>query len=186
MLPVAADSGGLRVVGTVAVSVTEPAPAPTPAPARVTAPVPTGTPVPPVVVDTPPTAADPLEPTTAAPEPVIAPEPSPTYVPLSLLSERRWRNLAQQPDKVSKLIATFKIEPQSAPMAELVPPPMATPVQLKYVSPMDAIVAAQGQAPLSVTLDEGGGLSIWLILLLVLIALVTAGYSVRMYVIHRL
>ena len=38
---VAADSGGLRVVGKVAVSVTEPAPAPTPVPAKVTVPVPT-------------------------------------------------------------------------------------------------------------------------------------------------
>ena len=184
---VAGDSGGLRVVGTVAVSVTEPAPAPTPVPARVTAPVPTGTPVPPVVVDTPPTAVDPLELTTAAPETVIAPEPPPTYVPLWLLSERRWRNLAQQPDKVSKLIATFKIEPQSAPMAELMPPPMAPPpVPPKYVVPTDDIAAGNGPGPMWVASYDGGGLSIWLILLLVLISIATAGYTVRMYVIHRL
>jgi hypothetical protein len=180
---VAADSGGLRVVGKVAVSVTEPEPAPTPVPAKVTVPVPTSTPAPVAVVETvpPPVAPQPPE-----PQPVVAPEPSPTHVPLWLLSERRWRNLAQQPDKLSKLIATFRIEPQSAPMAELLPPPMATPVAPKYVVPMDDIAAGNGPGPMSVALDDGGGLSIWLILLLVLIALVTAGYSVRMFVIHRL
>ena len=178
---VAADSGGLRVVGKVAVSVTEPAPAPTPVPAKVTVPVPTSTPAPVTVVDTIPTPVVPPQ-----PQPVVAPEPSPTHVPLWLLSERRWRNLAQQPDKVSKLIATFKIEPQSAPMAELMPPPMKTPVPPKYVVPMDDIAAGNGPGPLWAASDDGGGLSIWLILLLVLIALVTAGYSVRMYVIHQL
>ena len=177
---VAADSGGLRVVGKVAVSVTEPAPAPTPVPAKVTVPVPTSTPAPVTVVDTIPT------PVVPPPPPVVATEPSPTHVPLWLLSERRWRNLAQQPDKVSKLIATFKIEPQSAPMAELMPPPMKTPVPPKYVVPMDDIAAGNGPGPLWAASDDGGGLSIWLILLLVLIALVTAGYSVRMYVIHQL
>ena len=178
---VAADSGGLRVVGKVAVSVTEPEPAPTPVPAKVTVPVPTSTPAPVAVVETvpPPVAPQP-------PEPVVAPEPSPTHVPLWLLSERRWRNLAQQPDKVSKLIATFRVEPQSAPMAELLPPPMATPVTPKYVVPMDDIAAGNGPGPMAVALDDSGGLSIWLIMLLVLIALVTAGYSVRMFVIHRL
>ena len=178
---VAADSGGLRVVGKVAVSVTEPAPAPMPVPAKVTVPVPTSTPAPVTVVDTIPTPVVPPQ-----PQPVVAPEPSPTHVPLWLLSERRWRNLAQQPDKVSKLIATFKIEPQSAPMAELLPPPIATPVPPRYVSPMDDIAAGSGPGPMWVASDDGGGLSIWLIMLLVLIALVTAGYSVRMYVIHRL
>ena len=177
---VAADSGGLRVVGKVAVSVTEPAPAPTPVPAKVTVPVPTSTPAPVTVVDTVPT------PVVPQPPPVVAPEPSPTYVPLSLLSERRWRNLAQQPDKVSKLIATFKIEPQSAPMAELMPPLMETPVPPKYVVPMDDIAAGNGPGPMSVALDDDGGLSIWLMVLLALIAMVTAGYAVRMYVIHRL
>ena len=180
---VAADSGGLRVVGKVAVSVTEPEPAPTPVPAKVTVPVPTSTPAPVAVVETvpPPVAPQPPE-----PEPVVAPEPSPTHVPLWLLSERRWRNLAQQPDKVSKLIATFRIEPQSAPMAETLPPPMTTPVPPKYVVPMDDIAAGNGPGPMAVALDDSGGLSIWLIMLLVLIALVTAGYSVRMFVIHRL
>ena len=177
---VAADSGGLRVVGKVAVSVTEPAPAPTPVPAKVTVPVPTSTPAPVTVVDTVPT------PVVPQPPPVVAPEPSPTYVPLSLLSERRWRNLAQQPDKVSKLIATFKIEPQSAPMAELLLPLMVTPVPPKYVTPMDDIAAGNGPGPMSVALDDDGGLSIWLMVLLALIAMVTAGYAVRMYVIHRL
>ena len=88
---------------------------------------------------------------------------------------------------MSKLIATFKIEPQFAPMAELMLPPMATtPVPPKYVVPMDDIAAGNGPGPMSVALDDGGGLSIWLILLLVLIAMVTAGYAARMYVIHRL
>ena len=180
---VAGDSDGLSVVGKVAVSVTEPEPAPTPAPVKVTAPVPISTPAPVVVVETvpPPVAPQPPE-----PQPVVAPEPSPTHVPLWLLSERRWRNLAQQPDKLSKLIATFKIEPQSAPMAELLLPLMVTPVPPKYVTPMDDIAAGNGPGPLWVASGESGGLSIWLIMLLVLIAMVTAGYAVRMYVIHRL
>jgi hypothetical protein len=180
---VAADSGGLRVVGKVAVSVTEPEPAPTPVPAKVTVPVPTSTPAPVAVVETVP---QPVAPEPPEPQPVVAPEPSPTHVPLWLLSERRWRNLAQQPDKLSKLIATFRIEPQSAPMAETLPPPMTTPVPPKYVVPMDDIAAGNGPGPMAVALDDSGGLSIWLIMLLVLIALVTAGYSVRMFVIHRL
>ena len=176
---VVADSDGLSVVGKVAVSVTEPAPAPTPVPAKVTVPVPTSTPAPVAVVETVPAPS--------AAEPVVAPEPPPTYVPLWLLSERRWRNLAQQPDKVSKLIATFKIEPHSEPVAELMLPPMATPpVPPKYVVPMDDIAAGNGPGPMSVALDDGGGLAIWLILMLVLIAFATAGYTVRMYVIHRL
>ena len=158
---VAADSGGLRVVGKVAVSVTEPEPAPTPVPAKVTVPVPTSTPAPVAVVETvpPPVAPQPPE-----PQPVVAPEPSPTYVPLWLLSERRWRNLAQQPDKVSKLIATFKIEPQSAPMAELMPPPdgrhrCRRSMWCLWMTSLLGTVRGRCRLPRATS----GGLSIWLI-----------------------
>ena len=177
---VGADPDGLRAVGTVAVSVTEPAPAPTPAPApvKVTVPVPTSTPAPVAVVVPVPTPV--------APAPVVAPEPEPTSVPLSRLSELRWRHQTQQPDAVSKVVVAFAIEPVDEPRADVVLPPVATPVPPQYVSPVDAVAAAHGQVPMSASFDQGGGLPIWLMALLTLIAMVTAGYAVRMYVIHRL
>ena len=178
---VAADPGGLRAVGKVAVSVTAPAPAPTPVPVKVTVPEPVSTPAPVTVVKPVPT------PSVPEPAPVVAPEPEPTFVPLGLLSERRYRNLEQQPDALSQVIVAFAIEPVHAPRADVVLPPMATPAPPEKVSAVDAVAASHGQAPLSASLDgSGGGLPTWLIMLLTLIAMVTAGYAVRMYVIHRL
>ena len=184
---VAADSGGLRTVGKVAVSVTEPAP--TPAPPKVTAPVPTETPAPEVVADITTPSIAPLQSYVAALDFVAAPEPSPTYVPLSLMSERRLRNLTQQPDSVSKVIVAFAVEPVDAPKSELTLPSMPTPAPAQSVSApeIDAVAVAQGQAPSSVAVDEDGeGMQVWLTILLILIAVLIAGYSVRMFVIHRL
>ncbi len=170
---VAADPGGLRVVGKVAVSVTDPAPAPTPVPAKVTAPVPTSTPAQAVVVD-------------AETQSV---EPSPTHMPLWQLSERRYRNLTQPPDSISKVIVAFAVEPVDEPMPELTLPPMATPVPARsdsdYVPATDVVAAPQGQS-LSVEINEtGGGLPIWLTILLILIAVLIVGYLVYMVVLHR-
>ena len=184
---VAADSGGLSAVGKVAVSVTEPAP--TPVPAKVTAPVPTETPAPEVVADITTPSIAPLQSYVAALDFVAAPEPSPTYVPLSLMSERRLRNLTQQPDSVSKVIVAFAVEPVDAPKSELTLPSMPTPAPAQSVSApeIDAVAVAQGQAPSSVAVDEDGeGMQVWLTILLILIAILIAGYSVRMFVIHRL
>ena len=184
---VAADPGGLSVVGKVAVSVTEPAP--TPVPAKVTAPVPTETPAPVVVADITTPSIAPLQSYVAALDLVAAPEPSPTYVPLSLMSELRLRNLTQQPDSVSKVIVAFAVEPVDAPKSELTLPSMPTPAPAQSVSvpEIDAVAVAQGQAPSSVAVDEDGeGVQVWLTILLILIAILIAGYSVRMFVIHRL
>ena len=169
---VAADPGGLRVVGKVAVSVTDPAPAPTPVPAKVTASVPTSTPAQAVVVD-------------AGTQSV---EPSPTHMPLWQLSERRYRNLTQPPDSISKVIVAFAVEPVDEPMPELTLP-MATPVPARsdsdYVPATDVVAAPQGQS-LSVEINEtGGGLPIWLTILLILIAVLIVGYLVYMVVLHR-
>ena len=106
---VASDTGGLRAVGKVAVTVTDPAPAPTPVPAKVTIPAPTSTPAPAAVVDVVPTIAR---------GPVAAIEPPPAHVPLVPLSERRWRNLTQQADKVSKVIVAFAVQPIDTPVPE--------------------------------------------------------------------
>ena len=65
-------------------------------------------------------------------------------------------------------------------------PPMDKHTPVQFASPAVDVPDAQAQAPLSVALEEGGSLAIWLILLLTLVALLTAGYGVRMYVIHRL
>jgi len=65
-------------------------------------------------------------------------------------------------------------------------PPMDKQAPVQSVSPAEDVPDSQGFAPLSVALEEGGSLAIWLILLLTLVALLTAGYGVRMYVMHRL
>lgn len=161
----AADSGGLRAASRVSVSVTEPLPVATPAPA--------------VVVDTTPSPV----PETV---PAIAPEPPPTYEPLWPLSERRISNQTQPSDMLSKFVATFTIEPVHEPMTDQTPPPIDKQAPVQFVSPAVDVPDAQGQAPLSVALEEGGSLVIWLIILLILLALLTGGYGVRMYVIHRL
>ncbi len=175
---VATDSGGLSAVTSISVSVTEPEPVPPPAPA-VTVPVPVSTPAPVVVVQVP---------TPTVPEPVIiAPEPEPTFAPLPPLVERRIRNQTQESDSVSKVIVAFAIEPVGEPIAEVSLPPVAEPPAPQKTSPVDEGAAGHSPAPLTTSLDDdGGGLTIWLWLMLVLVAMVTGGYAVRMYVIHRL
>ena len=162
---VATDSGGLSAVTSVAVSVTEPEPAPTPAP----------------VVVLPLTAP-------TAPEPALAPESDPTFKPLSPLVERKIRNQTQKSDSVSRLIVGFALEPVPQPAAEVTLPTVAESPAPQKISPVH-VVATDGHAPApqSASLDaSGGGFTIWPILLLAMIALVTSGYAVRMYVVHRL
>ncbi len=187
---VATDTGGLSAVTSVAVLVTEPGPAPTPAPA-VTVPVPVSTPVPAVVAPAPvstpaPAVVVPVQ-TPTVPDPVLAPEPEPTFVPLPPLVERKISNQTQGSDSVSKMIVAFALEPVDEPMAEVALPPAPTAEAPQKLSPIDEGADGHSPAPLSATLDgSGDGLSIWLWLLLTLIAMVTAGYAVRMYVIHRM
>ena len=174
---VATDSGGLSAVTRISVSVTEPEPVPTPAPA-VTVPVPVSTPAPAVTVPAPVSTPAPV---------IVAPEPVPTFAPLPPLVERRIRNQTQESDSVSKVIVAFALEPVEEPLAELSLPPAAKPPAPQKTSPVDEGAAGHSPAPLSASLDDGeGGLTIWLWLMLVLVAMVTGGYAVRMYVIHRL
>ncbi len=175
---VATDAGGLSAVTSVAVSVTEPEPVPTPVPA-VTVPVPVSTPAPAVVVPAP---------TPTVPEPaIVAPEPEPTFAPLPPLVELRIHNQTQEPDSVSKVIVAFALEPVDEPIEEVALPPAPTPEAPQKVSPIDEEVDGHSPVPLSATLDSSGGIfTIWLIILLAFVALVTGGYAVRMYVIHRL
>ena len=174
---VASDAGGLSAVTSISVSVTEPEPVPTPAPA-VTVPVPVSTPAPAVTVPAPVSTPAPV---------IVAPEPVPTYAPLPPLVERRIRNQTQESDSVSKVIVAFAIEPVGEPIAEVSLPPVAEPPAPQKTSPVDEDADGHSPAPLSASLDDdGGGLTIWLWLMLVLVAGVTGGYAVRMYVIHRL
>ena len=175
---VATDPGGLSAVTSVSVSVTAPEPVPTPAPA-VTVPVPVSTPAPAVVVPGP---------TPTVPETVIVePEPVPTFAPLPPLVERKIRNQTQETDPVSKVIVAFALEPVDEPMAEVSLPPATEPTQPQKVSQVDEDAAGHSPAPLSTSPDSsGGGLTIWMMILLAMIAMATAGYGVRMYVIHRL
>lgn len=170
----ATDSGGLSAVTSVAVSVTEPEPV-----SAVTVPVPVSTPAPVVVVPVP---------TPTVPEPsTVVHEPETTFAPLPPLVERRIRNQTQESDNVSKLIVAFTLEPVGEPITKVMLPPVAEPAAPQKILPIDAVAARHSPAPLSASLDSsGGGLTIWLFILLALVAMVTAGYSVRMYVIHRL
>ena len=163
---VATDSGGMRAVTSVAVSVTDPEPEP-----AVTVPEPV------VVVPVPtPTVAEPA---------IVASEPE-TYAPLPPLVERRILNQTQESDPVSKLIVGFALEPVPQPAAEVDLPPVERTMVPKKVSPADD-ASAQSLPPLMASLDTTeGGLAIWLIILLVLIVMMPAGYLVRMFVIHRL
>ncbi|MCE2458068.1 MAG: cadherin repeat domain-containing protein [Dehalococcoidia bacterium] len=176
---VATDSGDLSAVTSVSVSVTEPEPVPTPAPA-VTVPVPVSTPALAVVVPVP---------TPTVPETVIVePEPVPTFAPLPPLVEQKIRNQTQETDPVSKVIVVFALEPVDEPMAEVSLPPAAEPAPPQKVSQVDEDAAVgHSPAPLPASLDSsGGGITVWMIILLAMIAVGTAGYGVRMFVIHRL
>ena len=176
----ATDPGGLRASGAINVSVTDPTPAPvgTPAPAKVTEAVPTETPAVPTETSPP-----------GKPAEASVQEPSPGSVLLSSLSERRYRNLAQQPDGVSKVIVAFAVEPVDSPPSELSLPPLASPPALPTsvrASDKGDAATVQGQAPLSLESGEvEGRVSTWLMVLAILVALVTVGYAVRMVVIHR-
>ena len=165
---VAADPGGLRVINKVSVSVIDPAPALTPVPAKVTTPVAAATPV-----------MNALS---------MGPQETPSAVgPMWALSERRYRNFAQQPDRVSPILVAFAVEPVVDPVAEVSLPPAERPAPPPKTSPIDTVETAHSPAPISASLDaSGGGLTTWPVLLVALIALVTAGYGFRMYVIHRL
>ena len=171
---VATDPGGLSAVTSVAVSVSGPVPVSPPASV--------------VVVPSP-----------TSPEPELAAEPLPP------LAERRIRNQTQDSDPVSRAIVGFALEPMNEPIAEVALPPAAEPPPTQKVAPTDVEEAGDGPAPQKVapiddeeetghgpapqsaSLDGSGGeLTIWLIILLALVAMVPAGYAVRMYVIHRL
>ena len=163
---VATDSGGMRAVTSVAISVTAPEPVPAPV---LTAPVPVNTPTP------------------AVPEPVIvAPEPE-SYAPLPPLVEKTIRNQTQESDSISKVIVGFALEPVTKPAAEVVLPPAAGREAPQKISQIDDVAAGDSQSPLLASLDPSeGGLTMWIIILLALIAMIPGGYAVRMYVIHRL
>ena len=181
---VASDPGGLSASGAVRMSVTEPEPVSTPVPPKATEPAPAATPAPVAVDDTPVQTTD-----TAPPPSGIAamPEPSPTHVPLPLMSERRLRNLEQQPAPVSEMVVTFTIEPHDASAEEVPLPPMATPLPSKSLTGTDALPSDSDQMPASsVTMDDAGGFPLWLIVMLIVLVVLTAGYSVRMFVTHRL
>ena len=172
---VATDSGDLRVLTSVAVTVADPEPAPTPAPA-VTVPILVSTPAPVVVVPTP-----------TVPEPVLAPKPEPTFAPMKPLVERSIRNQTQESDSASKVVVAFVIEPIDEPMAEVSLPPVVEPATPKKIVPVYGVEAGHSPAPFMASLDRGeGGLSLWLISLLTLVAMFTAVFAVRMYVVHRL
>ncbi len=163
---VATDSGGMRAVTSVAISVTAPEPVLAPV---VTAPVPVKTPTP-----IPETVT------------VVVSEPE-TYAPLPPLVEKTIRNQTQESDSVSKVIVGFALEPVTQPAAEVVLPPAAGREAPQKISPIHDVAAGDSQSPLLASLDPSeGGLTMWLIIMLMLIAIIPGGYAVRMYVIHRL
>lgn len=160
---VAADSGGLRAAGTVTVFVTEPEPAPTPVPPEVVEPDPALTPA-----------------------PLVVSEPSPTHVPLfSQLSERRILNQTQQPDALSKLSATFTIEPIATPVAKQMTLQTVTPVSMGNAPVEVDALEAKGELPSSSAIEEGEDPSKWPLVPMILIAILIIGYFVYMSVIHR-
>ena len=167
---VATDPGGLGAINKVSVLVIAPASAPTTALAEVTTPVAAVTHVPNA--------------------PSVERQETPSVVePIWVLSERRYRNVSQQPDGVSRIFVAFAVEPVVQPIAEVALPPVEVPVPPSPLknSPMDGSVAENSRAPLSGSLgDSGRDITVWLLLLPALIAIATAGFAVRMFVIHRL
>ena len=163
---VAADPGGLHAISKMSVMIAGQAPAPTTATAQV--------------------AAATTVPNTPSTQPRAFPSPvEPKWVP----SEHRYLNLPQQPDGVSRILVEFALEPVDRPMTE-VSPPLAerpAPPPPRKSSIVDAAKDGHPPAPHSAPMDTGGrGLTIWLALLMTLMAIVPAGIAVRMYVIHRL
>ncbi len=157
----ATDPSGLRAASVFNVSVTEP-PKPdlSPVPAKVNEPVPPGTPE--------PASAGPL---------------------MSPLSERRYRNLTQQSDGVSKVVVGFAIEPVESHQPELALPPLE-PTPGPAGSLRDDESATEGKSESETALpmeagESGWRLSLWVMVLLSLLGLAWAGYAVRLVVIHR-
>ena len=165
----ATDPGGLRAASVVDVSVTEPPkPDPSPVPAKVTEPVPTGTPEPSVSV-------------------MDEPEPASAGPLMSPLSERRYRNLTQQSDGVSKVVVGFAIEPVESHQPELALPPVkATPAPAEPAAAVDDPDAGHEGSDMAVAFDKaGGGISLWIVVLLMMAGLIVGGYAVRTIFIHR-
>ncbi len=167
---VATDPGGLRAINKVSIQVISPASAPRTALAEVTTTEAAVTHVPNA--------------------PSVEQQETPSAVePIWVLSERRYRNVSQQPDGVPLIFVAFAVEPVVQPIPEMalqrveVPAP---PSPLKN-SPMDGAVVDNSPAPLSASLgDRGHDVTIWLLVLPTLIATAPAGFAVRMFVIHRL
>ncbi len=179
---VATDPDGLGAVTSVAVSVMEAGPVSAPDPVAVV-PLPT------------------------SPGPELAPEGEPAFATLPPLVEHRIRNQTQDSGPVPRAIVAFALEPINEPMAEVSLPPAAEPPSPKNAAQIDeeeaghvpapqkvAPVYEDGQeevgqppAPQSASLEASAGeLTIWLIIMLALVATATAGYGVKMYVVHRL
>ena len=163
---VAADPGGLRAISKMYVMIARQAPAPITVTAQVAAA------------------------TTVPNAPSTHPQETPSPVEPKLVpSERRYRNLAQQPDGVSRILVEFAVEPLDRPMTEVSLPLAERPAPLPPLrnSIVDAAKDGHPPAPHSASLNPGGrDLTTWLVLLLSLMAIVTAGFAVRMYIIHRL
>ncbi len=163
---VAADPGGLRAISKMSVMIAGQAPAPTTLTAQV--------------------AAATTVPNAQSTHPRETPSPvEPKWVP----SERRYRNLAQQPDGVSRILVEFAVEPLDRPMTEVSLQLAERPAPLPPLrnSIMDAAKDGHPSAPHSASLNPGDRvLATWLVLLLTLVAILTAGFAVRMYIIHRL
>ena len=168
---VAVDPVGISALGMLRVLVTDPTPEPASAPAAVFTSFPAE-----VEVHEGPVASD------------LSTEPHEfdAYWPLS---ERRWANFTQQPEGISKVLVAFAIEPVDELSNETVElPPYATPpVHQGRTMPMEATRADPVQAPIAPAPEmEEGELRLWVFALLMLLAVSTAGYAVRMLVIHRL
>ena len=165
----ATDTGGLRAASAVNVSVTEPPKAESsPVPAKVTNAILTETPEPAsTVVDG---------------EPV----PGPGQL-LSPLSERRYRNLTQQPDGVSKVIVAFALEPVESQPSELELPPLEPTPAPKISLKDDNNATLEDQSTLPIETNEAGssGPPLRALGLLILFGLTISGYAVRMVVLHR-
>ena len=157
----ASDPDGLRAASALNVSVNDP-PKPdlSPVPAKVNEPVPPRTPE--------PASAGPL---------------------MSPLSERRYRNLTQQSDGVSKVVVGFAIEPVESHQPELALPPLElTPGPAGSLRDDESATEGKSESETALPMEAGESgwrLSLWVMVLLSLLGLAWAGYAVRLVVIHR-
>ena len=166
----ASDPDGLRATSAVKVSVAAPPkPEPSPVPEKVTEAVPAVTPEP------------------AIPE-VDSPEQAPTVSLLSPLSERRYRNLTQQPDGTSKVFVGFTLEPVVTPQPELSLPqfePAAAPTGPAGNEHVSALKDDSTVPPSKISESVPSGLSLWTLVPMLLVGMAVAGYAFRMVVLHR-